>query len=94
MENTNYELIAEGAPFNDAQVTHEAMVKSVYDIIHVEDETPFSRASIGVGEPGTRYDKPSFLLDTKTIFLILNRQIVFYFYNEVLSLILQHKNIL
>ena len=94
MENTNYELIAEGAPFNDAQVTHEAMVKSVYDIIHVEDETPFSRASIGVGAPGTHYDKPSFLLDTKTIFLILNRKIVFYFYNEVLSLILQHKNIL
>ena len=94
MENTNYELIAEGAPFNDAQVTREAVIKSVYDIIHVEDETPFSRASIGVGEPGTRYDKPSFLLDTKTIFLILNRKIVFYFYNEVLSLILQHKNIL
>ena len=61
MENTNYELIAEGAPFNDAQVTREAVVKAVYDILHVEDETPFSRASIGVGEPGTHYDKPSFL---------------------------------
>ena len=61
MENTNYEFIAEGAPFNDAQVTREAVVKAVYDILHVEDETPFSRASIGVGEPGTHYDKPSFL---------------------------------
>ena len=61
MENTNYELIAEGSPFNDAQVTREAVVKAVYDILHVEDETPFSRASIGVGEPGTHYDKPSFL---------------------------------
>ena len=61
MENTNYELIPEGAPFNDAQVTREAVVKAVYDILHVEDETPFSRASIGVGEPGTHYDKPSFL---------------------------------
>ena len=68
--------------------------EAVYDILHVEDETPFNRASIGVGEPGTHYNKPSFLLDTKTIFLILNRKIVFYFYNEVLSLILQHKNIL
>ena len=61
MENTNYEFIAEGSPFNDAQVTREAVVKAVYDILHVEDETPFSRASIGVGEPGTHYDKPSFL---------------------------------
>ena len=61
IENTNYELIPEGAPFNDAQVTREAVVKAVYDILHVEDETPFSRASIGVGEPGTHYDKPSFL---------------------------------
>lgn len=61
MENTNYEFIPEGAPFNDAQVTREAVVKAVYDILHAEDETPFSRASIGVGEPGTHYDKPSFL---------------------------------
>jgi len=60
-ENTNYELIPEGVQFNDAQVTREAVVKAVYDILHVEDETPFSRASIGVGEPGTHYDKPSFL---------------------------------
>ena len=44
-----------------AQVTREAVVKAVYDILHVEDETPFNRASIGVGEPGTHYDKPSFL---------------------------------
>ena len=72
MENTNYELIPEGAPFNDAQVTREAVVKAVYDILHVEDETPFSRASIGVGEPGTHYDKPSFLQDSKTIFLFLS----------------------
>ena len=40
---------------------HKFVVKAVYDILHVEDETPFSRASIGVGEPGTHYDKPSFL---------------------------------
>ena len=61
MENTNYELIPEGAPFNDAQVTREAVVKAVTISYNVEDETPFSRASIGVGEPGTHYDKPSFL---------------------------------
>ena len=61
MENTNYEFIPEGEPFNDAQVTREAVVKAVYDILHAEDETPFSRASIGIGEPGTHYDKPSFL---------------------------------
>lgn len=61
MENTNYELIPEGAPFNDAQVTREAVVKAVYDILHTVDETPFNRTSIGVGEPNTHYDKPSFL---------------------------------
>ena len=59
-ENTNYELIPEGAQFNDAQVTREAVVKAIFDILHVDDETPFHRASIGVGEPGTHYDKPSF----------------------------------
>lgn len=59
-ENTNYEFIPEGAPFNDAQVTREAVVKAVYDILHADDETPFNRASIGVGEPGTHFDKPSF----------------------------------
>ena len=59
-ENTNYELIPEGVQFNDAQVTREAVVKAIFDILHVDDETPFNRASIGVGEPGTHYDKPSF----------------------------------
>ena len=59
-ENTNYELIPEGVQFNDAQVTREAVVKAIFDILHVDDETPFHRASIGVGEPGTHYDKPSF----------------------------------
>lgn len=59
-ENTNYELIPEGAQFNDAQVTREAVVKAIFDILHVDDETPFHRASIGIGEPGTHYDKPSF----------------------------------
>ncbi len=59
-ENTNYELLPEGAQFNDAQVTREAVVKAIFDILHVDDETPFHRASIGIGEPGTHYDKPSF----------------------------------
>ena len=59
-ENTNYELIPEGVQFNDAQVTREAVVKAIFDILHVDDETPFHCASIGIGEPGTHYDKPSF----------------------------------
>ena len=59
-ENTNYELIPEGVQFNDAQVTREAVVKAIFDILHVDDVTPFHRASIGIGEPGTHYDKPSF----------------------------------
>ena len=59
-ENTNYELIPEGVQFNDAQVTREAVVKAIFDILHVDDETPFHRASIGIGKLGTHYDKPSF----------------------------------
>ena len=37
-ENTNYELIPEGVQFNDAQVTREAVVKAIFDILHVDDE--------------------------------------------------------
>ena len=59
-ENTNYELIPEGVQFNDAQVTREAVVKAIFDILHGDEETPCHRASIGIGEPGTHYDKPSF----------------------------------
>mgnify|MGYP001271450883 CR=1 FL=1 len=50
-ENTNYELIPEGAQFNDAQVTREAVVKAIFDILHAEDETPFHRTSIGEVSP-------------------------------------------
>ena len=59
-EKTDYELIPEGAQFNNAQVSREAVVKAIFDILHAADETPFHRTSIGIGEPGTHYDKPSF----------------------------------
>ena len=59
-EKTDYELIPEGAQFNDAQVSREAVVKAIFDILHAADETPFHRTSIDVGEPGTHFDKPSF----------------------------------
>ena len=36
-ENTNYELIPEGVQFNDAQVTREAVVKAIFDILHVDE---------------------------------------------------------
>ena len=53
--------LSQKAPHSTTHKLHAKLVKAVYDILHVEDETPFSRASIGVGEPGTHYDKPSFL---------------------------------
>ena len=59
-EKTDYELIPEGAQFNDAQVSREAVVKAIFDILHAADESPFHRTIIGVGVPGTHYDKPSF----------------------------------
>ncbi|ETJ00186.1 MAG: NAD dependent epimerase/dehydratase family protein, partial [Veillonella dispar DORA_11] len=40
-EKTDYELIPEGAQFNDAQVSREAVVKAIFDILHAADETPF-----------------------------------------------------
>ena len=50
----------EGAQFNDAQVSSRSRGKAILISLHAEDETPFHRTSIGVGEPGTHYDKPSF----------------------------------
>ena len=51
--------VIEGSFQNPAKL-EEAVVKAIFDILHVDDETPFHRASIGIGEPGTHYDKPSF----------------------------------
>ena len=45
---TDYELIPEGAQFNDAQDSREAVVKAIFDILHATDETPFHRYKASV----------------------------------------------
>lgn len=57
--NESYELTFKGEPFKGAQVSRQAVAKLIFDII--EDKTgKFTNASIGVGEPNTNWDKPSF----------------------------------
>lgn len=55
----NYELVPSGQVFQDAEVSREAVVAAILDIM--ADRTDrFHRASFGIGEPETHYPKPSF----------------------------------
>lgn len=57
--NESYELTFKGEAFKGAQVSRQAVAKLIVDII--EDKTgKFINASVGVGEPNTNFDKPSF----------------------------------
>jgi len=56
--NTNYMLTNKGEPFVGTQVTRQAVAQLVVDII--QDDSRFIRSSLGVSEPGTDWDKPSF----------------------------------
>ncbi|MEK4436090.1 MULTISPECIES: NAD(P)H-binding protein [Paenibacillus] len=57
--NTNYMLTNKGEPFVGTQVTRQAVAQLVVDIIQ-DDDSRFIRSSLGVSEPGTDWDKPSF----------------------------------
>ena len=57
--NESYELTFKGEPFKGAQVSRQAVAKLILEII--EDKTgKFINASVGVVEPNTNWDKPSF----------------------------------
>jgi hypothetical protein len=57
--NRKYELTQKGEPFKGAQVTREAVSQLVVDIL--KDSTgQYVKKSLGVGEPNTNFDKPSF----------------------------------
>ena len=57
--DTAYELVPSGEPFRDAEVSREAVVAAILEIL--ADETGrFHRSSLGVGRPDTHYAKPSF----------------------------------
>jgi nucleoside-diphosphate-sugar epimerase len=57
--NRKYHLTQANEPFEGAQVTREAVSQLIIDII--EDPTgKFNQTSLGVSEPDTNWDKPSF----------------------------------
>ena len=57
--NYHYEVTQKGEPFKGAQVTRQAVAKLVVDIIQ-DTSGKFAHTSLGVGEPDTDYEKPSF----------------------------------
>lgn len=58
-DNTSYMLTDKGKPFIGAQVTRQAVTRLIVDIIN-DTSNHFIRKSIGVSEPDTDWDKPSF----------------------------------
>lgn len=58
-ENKNYMLTQKGEPFIGAQVTREAVTQLIVDIITAKDDR-YNKKSLGVSEPDTDWDKPSF----------------------------------
>lgn len=57
--NRKYLLTSKGEPFQGAQVSRQAVSQLIMDIL--EDKSgKFVKTSLGVGEPNTNWDKPSF----------------------------------
>lgn len=57
--NTKYELTERDEPFKGTQVTREAVAQLVVEIVQSTDDR-FAKRSLGVNEPDTDWDKPSF----------------------------------
>jgi NAD(P)-dependent dehydrogenase (short-subunit alcohol dehydrogenase family) len=57
--NTNYMVTQKGEPFVGAQVTRQAVAQLIVDIVSARDNR-FIKKSLGVSEPDTNWDKPSF----------------------------------
>ena len=56
--NTAVHVTRKGEPFTEAQVTRQAVSQFVTDLL--TGKADYHRESLGVGEPGTDYAKPSF----------------------------------
>jgi len=57
--NKKYNLTFKGQPFEGAQVTRQAVAQLIVDII--EDKSgKYIKTSLGISEPNTNWDKPSF----------------------------------
>src|SRR5699024_12007029 len=56
--NTRVHITEKGEPFVEAQVTRQAVAQFITDLL--TNEADYHRASLGLGEPGTEWAKPSF----------------------------------
>lgn len=56
--NTDYDIVPEGEPYKGTQVTRQAVAQLITDI--VKNPLLYSHQNIGVVEPDTEWDKPSF----------------------------------
>ena len=58
LQDREYELVPSGTAFADAEVTREAVVQALLDLLN--DENLTWDVTYGVGKPDTHYGKPSF----------------------------------
>lgn len=56
--NTKYEIVPEGKPYKGTQVTRQAVAQLITNI--VKKPSLYNNQNIGVVEPNTEWDKPSF----------------------------------
>lgn len=56
--NKRLHVTEKGEPFVEAQVTRQAVAQFVTDLL--TGKADYHRASLGLGEPGTAWEKPSF----------------------------------
>ena len=59
-DGLTYELVLTPESFKDAEVSREAVVKAIFDMITDENQEKYVRKGFGVGRPNTHYAKPSF----------------------------------
>lgn len=52
------DVTKKGEPFKDAQISREAVAKFAADLL--TDKRDYHRESLGIGEPNTEWEKPSF----------------------------------
>lgn len=52
------DVTKKGEPFKDAQISREAVAKFAADLL--TDKADYHRESLGIGEPNTEWEKPSF----------------------------------
>jgi nucleoside-diphosphate-sugar epimerase len=57
--NRDYHITFKGEPFDGAQVTRQAVSQLIVDILR-DGSGKYLNTSLGVGEPNTNWDKPSF----------------------------------